>query len=62
MTTACLFEKNHLEIKLFKGEEKRETQRETEREEREREGGGKEGEYYYNIPLEHNTHVIFTIL
>lgn len=39
MTTACLFEKNHLEIKLFKGEEERETQRETKREERERREG-----------------------
>ena len=33
---------------------------ERDKEGREREEGG-EGEYYYNITLEHNTHVIFTI-
>ena len=51
MTTACLFEKNHLEIKLFKGEEERETQRETEREERERERGGEGGRILLQYPI-----------
>ena len=59
MTTACLFEKKPFRNKIVQGrggKGERDTERETERE-----GEGGEGEYYYNITLEHNTHVIFTI-